>query len=306
MFFFYRSIMYEHCQGAISTPTVLIFSSISEGASSSNTTMDLQKLLHLDDSSIMSFIKIINCNGVTKAKMKVCLTNIAQKERRTINDALFESIWMTASGDIRSAIHTLQFHCYSVSTTATQQQHDKDVRLTSFHALGKILYAKRQATNNNENNNDWLNHKRLSSMPARLLMDTRPPLDFDPEKVLNENDLGPEGSIFFLSFHAVDFFEEVLELCDAMETFSDAAMFLQLPVYQVRSIYFCESRRNMTLNSFIFLSFVFVCSTFFRVGNLFTRFNISRLWPVELLPLPINTPLLDDLSHFLRQRCLKL
>jgi len=192
----FRSLMYEHCQRAISTPTVLIFSSISEGASSSNTTMDLQKLLHLDDSSSMSFIRIINCNGVTKAKMKTCLTNIAQKERRTINDALFESIWMTASGDIRSAIHTLQFHCYTATTTATQQQHDKDLRLTSFHALGKILYAKRQATNN-INNNDWLNNKRFSSFPARLLIDTRPPLAFDPETVLNENDLGPEGSIFF-------------------------------------------------------------------------------------------------------------
>lgn len=260
-----RSIMSEHVRRSTSSPTILIFSAICEGSASSNSaSSDLNKIL---DESLLydpTFVKVINCNAVTKAKMKVCLTNILQKEnkKRLLDDSLFESIWITSGGDIRSAINTLQFHCYNDNSYAItfnsqyrQEAHTKDIRLSSFHALGKLLYAKRQVISKGMDY-DFASSKQFFNAPLIggektctsvddtslyqkkiCRIDNRPPLVFDPEEVINQNELGPEGAIFFLSYHAIDFFEDETELCEALETFSQAALFLD-KIYQVSAAIF--------------------------------------------------------------------
>jgi len=260
--------MLEHVKRSTSAPTILIFSALSEGASTTTctTNTDLNKIMHESLLYDPHFVKVINCNAVTKAKMKTCLSNLLQKEnkKRMLDDSLFESIWVASGGDIRSAINNLQFHCYNANfyhksrSQCHQGAYAKDICLTSFHALGKLLYAKRQVSNQDralnfdspngrqaynahlvegENKKANLDDKLLLYQKKLFQMDSRPPLTFDPEEVINQNEMGPESSIYFLSYHAIDFFEDESELCEALETFSDAALFLD-KVYQVRQ-YIC-------------------------------------------------------------------
>lgn len=255
--------MSEHVKRSTSAPTIIILSVLSEGASTTtcSTSNDLNKIVPESLLYDPHFVKVINCNAVTKAKMKTCLSNLLQKEdkKRILDDSLFESIWIASSGDIRSAINNLQFHCYHANffqkamSQCHQVAYTKDICLTSFHALGKLLYAKRQVFKidsldckqvystyliEGQNKATCLDDQSPIEHKKLFQIDNRPPLAFDPEEVINQNELGPESSIYFLSYHAIDFFEDESELCEALETFSDAALFLD-KVYQVsQSIHF--------------------------------------------------------------------
>ena len=229
--------MSEHVQRSVS-PTVLIFSDVSEGKASMS---DLQKLIK--ESVLYSpLVRIINCNSVTYAKMKKCLSTLANRENVRLDPDLLESICMTSAGDMRSAIMSLQFQlgakAYSSSMSyGSSEAYQKDTRLSSFHALGKILYAKRQYNGEDNTPSPRANllTRNLATDGSRWKSfhwtDKRPPLAFDPEEVLNQNDMGPEGAVSFLAFHAPDFFTDEMELCEALETFSDAVMFLNRAFY---------------------------------------------------------------------------
>ena len=71
--------------------------------------------------------------------------------------------------------------------------------MSTFHALGKLLYAKRKE------------------------QDGRSVLDFDPEAILERSDLGTASSLRFLEHHCVDFFTDCLLYT------SDAATILDHP-----------------------------------------------------------------------------
>lgn len=82
--------------------------------------------------------------------MKKVLKNIIQKERLRINDNKLEEIIEISHGDIRNAINTLQFLSpRSIATkklkTSNPTHFDDHIgNLSLFHAVGKVIYAKRE------------------------------------------------------------------------------------------------------------------------------------------------------------------
>ena len=76
----------------------------------------------------------------------------------------------------------------------------KDGKLSSFHALGKILYSKRDASGK---------------------------LDFHPERVVEMGDLSMEGTLAFLFHHTVNFCTDVGDIADSFESYSDCDVLLR-------------------------------------------------------------------------------
>lgn len=139
-------------------------------------------------------VKILQIHPVTTAKMKKVLQKVCVSNRVALPD-------VTAyNGDLRHALLSLQF---SSSTDGL-----RDTRLSPFHALGKLLYAKRRL---------------ITEQPPS---GRRPLLDFVPEEVVAQSGMPLFSSIYFLQGHAPDFFTDVNELAVAFGTYSDACMFL--------------------------------------------------------------------------------
>jgi cell cycle checkpoint protein len=223
---------------------ILIFSDVYEGKYRPE---DLERIL---DRNVLysSAVKIMEINPVTKPSMKKCLNHIIQAEypthgnprnlsRRgkgnTCKNTILDSTWIDeihtcTGGDLRQAIMTLQFlYCAKQyekkksNDLKPLDHHHRDVTLSTFHALGKLLYAKRRDPSSN--------HLSMSDEKDHH----RPPLDFNPEQVLEGSSIGLYGALTFLGYHSPDFFTDIMELSDAMDTFSDAAFFMD-KVYTVR------------------------------------------------------------------------
>jgi Rad17 P-loop domain len=138
-------------------------------------------------------VKILQIHPVTTAKMKKVLQKVCASNRVALPD-------VTAyNGDLRHALLSLQF---SSSTDGL-----RDTRLSPFHALGKLLYAKRRLA---------------TEEPSGR----RPQLDFVPEDVVEQSGMPLFSSIYFLQGHAPDFFTDINELTVAFDTYSDACLFL--------------------------------------------------------------------------------
>jgi hypothetical protein len=82
---------------------------------------------------------------------------------------------------------------------------DRDVKLSTFHALGKLLYAKRKEENG------------------------KTVLAFNPDDTLERSDMGVRNSLRFLEYHSVDFFTDSADLSSAFDLYSDAASLLDHP-----------------------------------------------------------------------------
>lgn len=96
-------------------------------------------------------------------------------------------------------------------------QYERDTRLSTFHALGRILYAKRQPMNNDT----------LLVQASASTVRVRPPLQFVPEKVMEQSDMELGGALYFLEHNSPEFFTDISELSTALDHFSDAALFLE-------------------------------------------------------------------------------
>ena len=155
-----------------------------------------QELESLLDPSILHHsgrVKILQIHPVTNAKMKKLLQNVCKANRVRLPDV------SAFNGDLRHALLSLQF---SSSTDGL-----RDSRLSPFHALGKLLYA-----------------KRVSSDATNR----RPPLEFVPEDIVEQSGMPLYSSIYFLQGHAPDFFTDVNELSLAFDKYSDAALFMDI------------------------------------------------------------------------------
>ena len=224
-------------------PTVFIFSDVAEGKHRPD---DLERLI--EPSYLYSpLVKIIQCHQVTKAKMKKVLQNIWRNENKSSGsfpDEFIEDLHLTNGGDIRNAILTFQFqfdatnHRFRVKPNINSYNNDgskmmkpnqRDERLSTFHALGKLLYAKRKLDNNKKVRS---NHKMSV---GRNYSDERHPLTFDPENVIENCTLNSMGSLAFLGFHSPDFFTDITELSNAFDLYSDAS-FLDEKKYTVSCI----------------------------------------------------------------------
>ena len=181
-------------------PTILIFSDVSEGK---HRPEDLERLIPPEILYDNDQTTLMQIHAVTKPKMKKILTAIAKQEKYQCSPDFFEEIHHQSNGDIRHAIMTLQLYATwgsSPPTMGVKGQNNRDTKLSTFHSLGKLLYAKRVVDENGESR-----------------------LAFDPEMILQRSDLGVEGSLRFLEFHSPDFFSDISDLSKAYASFSDVA-----------------------------------------------------------------------------------
>eukprot|EP00980_Cylindrotheca_fusiformis_P020058 scaffold7139_cov115-Cylindrotheca_fusiformis.AAC.8 len=168
----FRDIMSQHLRRS-QVPTVMIFSDVSEGK---HRPQDLERLI--DPTDLYSpFTCIRQIHPVTKPKMKQVLNRIAK-----VNCTGLKSV-----------------------KPSNQRQNDRDIKLSSFHALGKLLYSKRTEK------------------------DGRSVLAFEPDDILERSDLGMGGSLQFLEYHSADFFTDIIELSNAFDLYSDATVLMDHP-----------------------------------------------------------------------------
>lgn len=225
----FRTIMAQHIHKS-QTPTVLIFSDVSEGK---HRPADLERLI--EPSILYSpLARICQIHGVAKPKMKKCLQAIVKKEQlRGTSDLLFEELHATSKGDMRHAIMALQFQYASAGgsrgvggrANTEYNERERDTKLSMFRALGKLLYAKRQKLGASDE--EYI--RKITSWNSILpghLYDSRPPLDFVPEDVMSTGDIDHKNAVSFLQYHCPEFFTDEMELSTAFDHFSDAALFL--------------------------------------------------------------------------------
>uniref|UniRef100_A0A3P9P310 RAD17 checkpoint clamp loader component n=1 Tax=Poecilia reticulata TaxID=8081 RepID=A0A3P9P310_POERE len=204
---------------------------------------EIQEELHM---SCISF------NPVPATTMMKVLKNIAYVEAEKNHKSLhvpdkaeLEMLCSGSSGDIRSAINSLQFSCLLEKGLCTlkkppaisleraaalskqkgkraksakeQEEHQpiggKDVSFFLFRALGKILHCKR-------GNGDCPNERLV--LPFHLLQHHREELLVQPELVVERSETS--GEFFSLCLHQnyLDFFSDIEDVDRASEYLSDA------------------------------------------------------------------------------------
>lgn len=203
----FRQIMSDHLNGT-TVPTILVFSDAAEGR---HNPADLERLIEPNDLYSQSSL-VCQIHQVTKPKMKKILDKIAKHQHLQISSDFVEELHLQSGGDVRHAIMTLQFQSAGLISSAlsvsSTRHNDRDKKLSTFHALGKLLYAKRKIDENGK--------ERLA---------------FDPEEILARSDLGVGGSLRFLEYHSPDFFTSIEDLSNAYSLFSDATTLLDSPDY---------------------------------------------------------------------------
>jgi cell cycle checkpoint protein len=162
----------------------------------------------------------LNFNAVTTAAMTKALQRVCEVERFELNKAQIDAIVMSSHGDVRSALSALEFWCCGSTRSAPSAPSSKpvvskrkrgepkeapsqeamakahmssrDQSLGLFHALGKFLYNKRQ---------------KPEAPPPKGFenMQTRAPMQYDPEDVLSRAGIGSESVVAFLFENFPDF-----------------------------------------------------------------------------------------------------
>ncbi|XP_041643812.1 cell cycle checkpoint protein RAD17 isoform X2 [Cheilinus undulatus] len=233
-------------------PLVFIVSDSLSGDSSSRFLFprEIQEELHISS---------ISFNPVAPTTMMKVLTRISAVEvgksggRMCVSDpALLESLCSGSSGDIRSAVNSLQFSSLPDSSlehalwktkkertassagksSRTKQRKKKEERkpqeeeeqaiggkdasLFLFRALGKILHCKRGTDEEAEP------APSVPALPSHLSHHQRGPLLIDPEMVVERSHMSGEFFNLYLHQNYLDFFSEVDDVERASEYLSDA------------------------------------------------------------------------------------
>ncbi|GAX12204.1 cell cycle checkpoint protein [Fistulifera solaris] len=201
----FRRLFQQHLEQS-RIPTILIMSDVTEG-----------KCQHLTDYLDNRFlynsglVTIIHVNPPTRSRfVSKVVQRVATLAGISISVDAAEDIYDRVEGDARAALATLQFEYVGRKEgQRTAKFHGGDMRdkkLNAFHALGKLLYAKRKSTS------------------ASLY--ERPPLEFDPERVVEQSDTELSNVLAFLEFHSVDFYTDISDFSEATHCLSDAALWL--------------------------------------------------------------------------------
>ncbi|XP_074527249.1 cell cycle checkpoint protein RAD17 isoform X2 [Halichoeres trimaculatus] len=233
-------------------PLVFIVSDSLSGDSSSRFLFprEIQEELHITS---------ISFNPVAPTTMMKVLSRISALEagksggRRCVSDpAELETLCSGSSGDIRSAINSLQFSSLTDSsleqrlwrmkkdragtsvgkaTSRTNQKKKskrgkeqeeeqaiggKDASLFLFRALGKILHCKRGSDEGSEPAEPG------PGLPSHLSNHHREPLLVDPELVIERSHMSGEFFNLYLHQNYLDFFSQVEDVERASEYLSDA------------------------------------------------------------------------------------
>jgi hypothetical protein len=70
-----------------------------------------------------------------------------------------------------------------------------------------------------------------SNSPPLIMQHGKLALAYDPELTMERSDFGLGGSLGFLKYHSVEFFQDITELSNAMDYyFLDAATLLDFPM----------------------------------------------------------------------------
>jgi len=274
----FRSIIEKYIHTS-QIPTIYIYSDVNEGK------VDPKELERLFPPQLLydsnKLINVLQIQPVTKSKMKKCLQSIVKSEglesssrrggRRQdskVPASFYDEIHLSSGGDIRHAIFDMQFRFTSLTTTTTlsagttntllcdqisnignscsSSSTKKDTKLSAFHALGKLLYAKRKVRqqsslsllstgwDSEEDVTEYTSMLTTTTTTSHLATSTalkswddgRGPLEFIPEDILLQTDMGISSAITFLSYHSPDFFTDITELCTSHELLSDTALFI--------------------------------------------------------------------------------
>lgn len=245
----FRDILSQHIYQSVS-PTVLIYSNVTEGKHRPD---DLERLVDKQLLYSNDQVRIMQVHTPTRIRFKKCLEVIMKLEKIPISQSMMNAIdnlFDQCSGDIRSAINTLQFQLSSntqqlsrqgsiAPSTSKDGDHPslaiKDIKLSTFHTLGKMLYAKRIKTNSTLIAFEKTKISNLIGIGKDISPEQtdpnnttkRPPLDFCPECLFTESsDIEIGKALQFLNYHCVEFFTDVCDLTTAMDHFSDAVMLL--------------------------------------------------------------------------------
>ena len=213
----FRESLTQHIMTS-NVPTVWIWSqNVLEGK---HNPADLEALVEPHVLYNTNLVTILTIQPVTLAKFQSTLKRIAHSENilSELPRDFISELHAQSRGDIRFAINALQYQYSSDvnmgqnntdAASSTVLGADRDVRLSAFHALGKVLYAKR---------------KPLTT--EHVDANTEAPLDFDPERAIEHSGMELGGSIHFLQHHSIDFFTDVSELSVALDLYGDAAILL--------------------------------------------------------------------------------
>lgn len=209
----FRNLLTAHVRQS-ATPTILIWSNVVEGR---HRPEDLERIL--DRSWLYSqAVDIVQIHPPTKARFKKALERCATHQRMQLSSNRCEELYNDSGGDVRFAFNKLQFQGACGSWSRAPAEPARDEKLNTFHALGKLLYAKRLPAST-----------AATSIPSPW-NDGRPPMDFDPERVVERSDMELSGALSFLEYHCIDFFSDITELSAALSSYSDAAFLLDRPM----------------------------------------------------------------------------
>ncbi|CAO3621358.1 unnamed protein product [Mucor hiemalis] len=154
-------------------------------------------------------VNSIEFNSIPNTQIKKVLNSIASCENLHLPNSQMENLIDTSNGDIRQAINSLQFFSNQGSTSSypipKKRRNDKGEvivdfmrhtgHLSLFHAVGKVLYAKRNVDGTFESN---------------------------PEHIISKIPKGNDGFIDYLHQNCIEFFDEIEHCAKALEDISNA------------------------------------------------------------------------------------
>jgi cell cycle checkpoint protein len=228
-----QHIITTHITRRNTVPTIFIYSDTAEGKIQYD---ELERYVHPNILYDQSFCHILAINPPTKIKFRRVIGDIITSEctiqymsKVRYHSAYVDELYERCNGDLRYAIATLQFemigdgvvgntngfHYGQLSKLSSRSKYPppiqcRDLKLSPFHALGKLLYAKRQV----QPANAKLNGTTTSSSP----------LDFDPDVVIRQSEMELGNILQFLLYHSVHFFTDMDNLEMGMSYFSDSAV----------------------------------------------------------------------------------
>uniref|UniRef100_A0A0X3PVF6 Cell cycle checkpoint protein RAD17 n=2 Tax=Schistocephalus solidus TaxID=70667 RepID=A0A0X3PVF6_SCHSO len=214
-------------------PTILVFVLTKSHSTSSCSTCDFDSttLNRLFPPSLKEELQIahVDFNPVAASIMTKALTRVANLASAEFQfpappRQFIQRLAASSAGDLRLALNNLQFlmtrgvtkngNFAFISSSPSLDSHERDSGLQLFHALGKILYAKRC---------DDSPCPEKSFLPKHLHHWKRPPLSFIPEVVLNQCSLSGDDVIAWLHENFPLFFDlEAMVMITQNLTFADA------------------------------------------------------------------------------------
>ncbi|PRD34160.1 UNVERIFIED_CONTAM: Rad17 [Trichonephila clavipes] len=203
-------------------PAIFIISDNTKGESEEN---------RLFPKELQTSLRIVNVsfNPVAPTMLMKILLRInnsskLNSECMKLSKTQLESIASDSKGDIRNAINTMQFLSITqFSESKCDQKKDptakteecalkRDSSLFLFHALGKILYCKRDPSLNSERD----------VLPATMKSFERDPLIENPEDVYQKTSISADGFNLFLQENYLSFIEDINIVANASVWFSEA------------------------------------------------------------------------------------